>query len=287
MYRNNVMRWLPIFIVAAFAALVSLSPMHVKGQVTQTGAGKPNPGGGGATFVGVGDVTGWTATTPYVSCAYVFKASQASTATNLCDLNDVSSGGAICTLRGTTSGKVDLSAYCPGSVTPMTACGNASGGVCGVSKMYDGATSGDPYVQATPSQYPILTFSAVNSLPCPTWNNMTTNVLLSTLMYNTTQPQTQFVVENHPTSASTAETIIGDGNIINYHPGSSTPNDIRAFWGTANEDSSPSGLTDGSWQAIQIVQDETNSSSGGICQWYLCKVQFWYWIGRRHRDIWQ
>ena len=80
-------------------------------------------------------------------------------------------------------------------------------------------------------------------------------------MYNTIQPQTQFVVEDHPTSTSTAETIIGDGNIVTFHPLPSPPNDIRAFWGITGEDSSPSGLTDGSWQAIQIVQDDPNSLS--------------------------
>lgn len=114
----------------------------------------PGPGAAppAATYQGPGDVV--SGATAWGSCARVYNASLASTSTSLCDLVASTGGAAVCTLRGSSSGKVDLAAsYCAGT-TPSAACAAASGGSCKVSKVYDqiGATGG--FVQATLANMP-------------------------------------------------------------------------------------------------------------------------------------
>ena len=120
----------------------------------------------GASFHGIGDLT-LTAGQPFIggSCARVYKASQANTSTSLCDLVAVTGGAAVCTLRASSTGYVDLSAYCPGSLTPAAACAAASGGSCKVTKVYDLVAGTNPLIQATLGNMPILVFSTLNSLP--------------------------------------------------------------------------------------------------------------------------
>ena len=132
-------------------------------QVAQTGAG---PGAPGVAYQGPGDVL--SGAISWGSCARVYKASLASTSTNLCDLVQASTGASpgtsVGTLRGSASGFVDLSAYFSGSVTPATACGLITGG-CVVSKVYDQTGTTNHFTQATVANMPGLVFSALNSLP--------------------------------------------------------------------------------------------------------------------------
>jgi hypothetical protein len=101
----------------------------------------------------------------YGTCGRVYNLSGASTATSLCDLVDSAAPTVvICTLRGTASGFVDLSAYCTGSVTPSAKCAAATGGTCNVSKVYD-QVGGNHWTNATAASQPKLTFSALNGLP--------------------------------------------------------------------------------------------------------------------------
>src|SRR5690348_15562028 len=102
-----------------------------------------------SSYQGPGDVvSGWLA---WGSCARVFTTAQASTSTNMCDLVATTGGAAVCTLRGSSTGFVDLAAsYCAGT-TPAAACAAASGGACRVSKVYNqvtGNATGD-WTQAT------------------------------------------------------------------------------------------------------------------------------------------
>lgn len=83
----------------------------------------------------------------------------------MCDLVAVTGGAAVCTLRATTTGYVDLTAYCPGSLTPAAACAAASGGSCRLTKLYDLVAGTNPFIQATLANMPNVVFSTLNGLP--------------------------------------------------------------------------------------------------------------------------
>src|ERR1700688_359277 len=86
----------------------------------------------------------------------------------MCDLVQGSSGAspgtAVGTLRATTAGTVDLSAYFAGSVTPAAACAAITGG-CVVSNQYDQSGSSHPLAVAVVADMPALVFSGLNGLP--------------------------------------------------------------------------------------------------------------------------
>lgn len=118
-----------------------------------------------ASFQGPGDIV--SGALIWGSCARVFNASLATTATSLCDLKDATTGTvSVCTLRGSSTGFVDLTgSYCVGSLTPTAACVAAAGGACKVSKVYDQTGTGNFWSTATAAAMPTLTFSALNGLP--------------------------------------------------------------------------------------------------------------------------
>lgn len=122
-------------------------------------------GGVAATYKGPGDVV--SSASAWGSCARVYNAALASTSTSLCDL--VSSSAptvTICTLRGSSTGFVDLSAYCTGGTqTPAALCALQTGGVCNVQKVYDQTGNTTGWVQVTAASQPKITFSAINGLP--------------------------------------------------------------------------------------------------------------------------
>ena len=153
----------------------------------------PGPGAPAASapaYQGPGDIV--ASAKAWGSCARVYTAAQASTSTSLCDLVAVTGGAAVCTLRATASGFVDLAAsYCAGT-TPAAACAAASGGSCKVSKVYDQTGGGYHPVQATLASMPALTFSAVGGLPCTTYAGAQS--LVSASSFSGTQPQTYSAV---------------------------------------------------------------------------------------------
>jgi hypothetical protein len=148
-----------VFALALFPALVTA---QLAGGLMFPGPGTP---AATSSYQGPGDIV--SGATAWGSCARVYNAAAASTSTSLCDLVDSSAPTVvICTLRGTTSGFVDLAgAYCTGSVTPATKCAAATGGTCNISKVYDQTGNGNHWTNATASTQPKLSFSAINSLP--------------------------------------------------------------------------------------------------------------------------
>jgi hypothetical protein len=153
------MRILKLSILLA-VLLGAIAP--ARAQMLLTGAGKPTPAAA-ASYQGPGDIV--SGAQFYGACSRVYNLSGASTVTSLCDLVDSAAPTVvICTLRGTTSGLVDLSAYCAGSVTPSAKCTAATGGTCNVSKVYD-QVGGNHWTNATAASQPKLTFSALNGLP--------------------------------------------------------------------------------------------------------------------------
>jgi hypothetical protein len=88
-------------------------------------------------------------------------------ATSFCDL--VATGTTtpiVCTLRGSATGFVDLTAYCVGSVTPATACA----GGCSVTKAYDQTGNTNHFTQTTAAQMPALLFGGSPSGTLPVMN---------------------------------------------------------------------------------------------------------------------
>jgi Putative Ig domain len=116
-------------------------------------------------YSGPGDVV--ASAVVWGSCARVYDAALASTSTSLCDLVDSSAPTVvICTLRGTSSGFVDLAgSYCTGGVTPATKCAAATGGVCNISKIYDQSGNSNHWTEATAANQATLAFSSLNGLP--------------------------------------------------------------------------------------------------------------------------
>lgn len=187
-----MMRFVTALIVAALlhgGASAQQAPHDFTGKVW-TGGGQqfaqggmmPGPGTvhstGGGSYTGFGDL-GLSGVKVYYSCARSYTAALAATNNNLCDIADASTGSTFtCTMKAASTGFADLtSSLCTaGTLTVAAFCTLHTS--CVVTKMYDqtGATacSGSvacDIVQATNALQPALTFSVLNSLPCPTFGD--------------------------------------------------------------------------------------------------------------------
>lgn len=117
------------------------------------------------SYQGPGDVVAGL-----TSFGSVYRAASSSTATGTSMADLVASGGTgtvLCTLKTAASGFADLTAYCPGALTPAATCAAASGGSCVVKQVYDQVGT-NHWSQTTVSAMPAITFSAVNGLPALT-----------------------------------------------------------------------------------------------------------------------
>ena len=223
------------------------------GALAQGGMG-PGPGmvHSTATYQGPGDIV--SGALIWGSCARVYNASLASTATSLCDLVDTSVGStAICTLRGSATGFVDLAGtYCTGSTTPAAACAAAAGGACRVSKVYDqiGGTSG--WVQATNGQRPVLTFSAINSLPCATGTGAANTNLTSSSVFTQTQ-WTWTSVAKRTSSAQAG--VVGASGGFNGYLGFTASVDTAGLTSNNVTFITLGSVTDSAFHAMQGVMD--------------------------------
>lgn len=209
-----------------------------------------------ASYQGPGDIV--SGALIWGSCARVYNTSLASTSTSLCDLVDITTGAAIGTLRGSTTGFVDLSAYFAGTVTPATACV----GGCRVSKVYDqiGGTSG--WIQATNALRPVLTFSALSGLPGWTCTAAAISLMATSSTFTQASPYTWVVVGERTANFTTEQALIG---------WSSSPNGGIRFTTSANTVTVDSvgatggptlgSVADSSFHAIQGV---INSTTTGV-----------------------
>lgn len=168
----------------------------------------------GASYQGPGDsaVYGTTSVQFWGSCARVFTAAQATTSTSLCDIVAVTGGAAVCTLRASSTGFVDQSAYCPGSLTPSAACAAASGGSCKVTKVYDQSGAGNHVVQATLSSMPALVFSSPNSGSLPSLNCNVGFGLHSAATFSQAVPVTISAVQIRATGTSQGGSVGGSAS---------------------------------------------------------------------------
>lgn len=242
------------FILIAWLSFCGAANAQLAGGLQFPGPGMP--AASAAAFVGVGDVVAtWAA---WGSCARVFTAAQATTSTSLCDLVDTSSRAAvICTLRGSSTGFVDLAgSYCTGGLTPAAKCAAATGGVCAVAKVYDQTGNSRDWTRADGNQ-PTLTFSAVGGLPGLTCTNAAASQMNSP-SFTIAQPYSVSVVAKRTGSTGTITSILGEnsGGSINFG--------YAASVNTANL-SSPTALTaTASDSAFHAMQGVANSASSEL-----------------------
>lgn len=224
-------------------------------QVPMTGAGKGTPV---IPYQGPGDVV--SGALAWGSCARVYSLALASTSTSMCDLIAITGGAAVCTLRGSSTGFVDLAAsYCAGT-TPAAACAAASGGSCKVGKIYDqiGGTSG--WIPANLGQSPVLTFSAANGLPGMTGTGANNTGATTSTLFTQALPITWVSVAARTANFTTASYLGFASGGYNGLMGFDTSANKVTFSGSASLFLTLTGITDGALHAFQAVQ-----ASGSGC----------------------
>lgn len=206
-----------------------------------------------ASYQGLGDaLSGWT---HYESCGFVYDVAHASTSTLLCDLVDSVSGAAVGTLRGTTAGTVDLTAYFTGSVTPAAACAAAGGGACRVSATYNQVTGASFQTNATNSQRPILTFSAQNGLPGMTGTAAANTNLTSAASVTQAQPWHMLGVAKRTTNFTTQQALQGSSGALNSCLSFTSSANTAGFTADGAATITLGSVTDGNFHALQGVAD--------------------------------
>lgn len=248
-----------LFSLSAILFLIGSSPLYAQsvlpgfppGVFVGRGALDKAPA---ATFQGPGDIV--SGALIWGSCARVYNASLATTATSLCDLVDTSVGGtAICTLRGSSTGFVDLTgSYCTGSATPAVACAAAAGGACRVSKVYDqiGGTSGWN-LPAINAQRPVLSFNVLNGLPGLTGTSAANTNLTTTTTFTQAQPWTWVGVAERTSGTSAINAIIGASGSFNGYLGFFSATNTVVLTSDAGTNLTQGSVADNSFHAIQEI----------------------------------
>jgi hypothetical protein len=193
------------------------------------------------SYQGVGDVFAGAA--GYWSVARVYSSAQATTSTNMADL--VATGTTtpvLCTLRGSSTGFVDLSAYCTGSVTPASAC---SGG-CSVVKLYDQTGNGYDLSQSTAANLPSLSF---NSSPTGSLPSMRCTAASCILTSTATFTATAFTVAGVYERTNTAAGYLLQASSALVGVGFGSAN--QAIVSNATVVGATAAANDNSWNAIQ------------------------------------
>jgi hypothetical protein len=246
--RKIILSWLVL--VALFAGIPSLRA----GDLTLLGVGGGGSGGGGG-YTGPGDIASGAG--GFWSCARSYNAAYGTG--NFCDLVAVTGGAPVCTLKGGTSGFVDLTAYCPGSVTPAAACAAASGGSCLVTKAYDQSGNGLHATQATLGAMPSLLFGALNGLPCMNMNSVSAKQQLVTSSITQAQPWTISSVSERTSGTTGNEAALVD--TANSY-GAYTGSNAAANTGALYAGSFPTfTVTDGAFHAMQSLFNTTSSAA--------------------------
>lgn len=248
-----------------FAALLFCTGLFclAQAQVPMTGAGKGTPGST-AAYQGPGDV--FASATVWYSCSTAYTSAFAAGTPNICDLNAVVGGASVCTLKLANTGKVDLSAYCAGAVTPATACALVTS--CVVSKMYDQSGGTNHFIQAVAADNPPIVFNDTGGLPALNCTSGTPNVLNSTSNITINQPLTMSTVAKR-TAGTVSTGAIGQNSIANIGFGAGT-NNAGLYGGTAvsvaatdNAYHSINGLLSGANCALNVDGSDTASLNCG------------------------
>lgn len=253
MIADRILAWSLAFALAWFPVLASAQSPQVRAAVLLAGQGAP----GGVTYQGPGDVL--ASATAFYSCARVYQASLASTATSLCDLKDATTGTvAVCTLRATANGVVDLvGGYCAGGLAPAAACVAAAGGSCIISKAYNQVSPGTLDVtQATAANMPALTFSGLNGLPVI---GLSGSQVLASGAATFAQPILLSNVYIRTANFTTAGGIITNGSANTFTTTGASANVAVMEGGSTGV--IVSGATDSAWHAFQAYLNGGASAS--------------------------
>lgn len=200
------------------------------------------------SYTGPGDITTFLI---WGSVARVYNAALANTSTNLADLVASTGGAAVCTLRGSTAGTVDLAAsYCAGT-TPSAACAAASGGSCKVSKLYDQVGT-NHWTQGTLSAMPTLTFSAVNGLPSMSFVRANSQTMSSGSGISQTAPYVFETVTKRDANNgdNTLVGTVGNNSVMYFEFNGGAGNKLSLYGGNALVLSTTT-ITEGNWNVIQ------------------------------------
>lgn len=211
------------FVLAIFATLWLAGVTDAGWQSRDSNYDK-NVVSGGGSFSGPGDVV--SGASVFYSCARAYNAAYAAATGNLCDLVDTATGASSCTLKSSTSGFADLTTtYCVGgtlSVTTFCTVTHAAG--CSVSGAYNqsgvnacaGSTSCN-VVQATLANMPVLTLSAINSLPCMTNTSSPATTLIAANTLTVAQPGTDVAVANYTGSTTLGAVMQPNDNMFIFN----------------------------------------------------------------------
>lgn len=226
---------------------------------SQGGMG-PGPGtvhSTGGTFTGPGDVV--SGALVWGSCARVYQASLASTSTSLCDLVAITGGAVVCTLRGSSTGFVDLSAsYCAGT-TPSAACAAASGGSCKVTKVYDQTTNGHHFTQGTLANMPGLAFSSLNGLPGMTFTSAASS-FMNTASFSSAAPVSATFVAQRSANPTTRQDLMTDGGFGFYLAYDAAATAMYANNGSAiSSNLSTPAPSENAFHALQYIMNGASS----------------------------
>lgn len=253
----------------AFPIILLLAGLPTLAQVPMTGAGKGTPAV--AAFQGAGDIVG--SALVYYSCSRVYTAALALTSTNMCDLKDAATGTvSIGTIRGSSTGFADQSAYFVGALTPSAACLAAAGGACRVSKMYNQVTPGTLDVsQATLANMPGILFSSSPTGTLPVLDCSVGTALLVTGSNPTiTQPWTVSSVVKGALGASSTGFIGSAAGIVNFMGSGGSTNTIGINAGstvtaamTTLTWASAAGIFNGASSVITVNTTDTTGLNAG------------------------
>jgi hypothetical protein len=215
-----------LFLIGLFLCAQSPLPGFPPGVFTNRAALDP---ASSPSYSGPGDASGvsWLA---WSSCARAYTAAYAASQGALCDIVDTATGLAACTIHAGTNGFANMSAVaCPTgapTVSVTTFCTITHAGGCSVAKAYDQtvsdlcSTSCD-FVQATLANMPTLNLSALNSLPCMSFLNTSSQVLTATEIASQAQPFTMSSVSKRVGNTGSYNGIIATGNYGQGYPSTS------------------------------------------------------------------
>jgi hypothetical protein len=204
-----------------------------------------------AAYTGPGDVVG--SALAWYSPARAYSAAFAAAAGPIMDIVDSANGNAA-TINILTTGLVDL-------VTLdawIVAHGTAS-----VKQLYDQTGNARHVSNATVSQMPTITQSAINGLPALTGTAAANTSLTSSATITETAPWAWTAVAKRTANFTTAHGLIGSSGAFNGYLGFTTSADTVGVTTTGAAFATLGSLTDNNFHALQGIVDGASSLIAG------------------------
>lgn len=215
--------------------------------------------GAAAGYSGPGDVVG--SAFVFYSSARAYNAAYANGTNPLADIVDTATGLAACTIQVKTNGFADLtSAVCPtGSPTVgvTTFCTVTHAAGCSVTKIYDQTGNGFHLTQATLADMPVLSLSALNSLPCLLGNGSSTFLDNAVVTGAPAQPFSFSAVGKRTANFTSQQSYFGTNNVTGVLAGwASSANTLQYYASTAVTNAT---ATDNAFHAMQTAFNGASS----------------------------